>query len=202
MDNYKELSDKELISRWIKACDKEAYSEFVVRYRKIVDDNIRYRFKISPADVEDVAQTIFVNLLEGLMKFKGKCSVRAFIFKEKHYRSIDWTRKIKKHKIISLDKVALNSNEDFFESFIEKEEAKITKKAMEKALKELPKYCQKFIKLFALKGLSYEEISKKLGIPVGTLGSRSYRCFPLYRKVLANILLRMGVNRDYFREYL
>ena len=55
--------------------------------------------------------------------------------------------------------------------------------AVEKFLARLPETDGQILKLFYLEELSYEEISKRTGIPVNTIGKRKFRALTELRKI-------------------
>lgn len=184
------LSDKALISL-IKNGDKEAFSILIKRYEKKVL-NILYLQLGNTPDLEDLAQEVFIKVFKNVKNFRGESQFSTWLYRIAVNVSYDYKRKSK--DIYSLDDPLKEDEEDTFEkiipnndedplSIIEEEDLR---NKLRKLIKELPKEYQEVLILREYEGLSYEEISKILNCPIGTVESRLFRA----RKELKEKLLK------------
>lgn len=184
------LSDKALISL-IKNGDKEAFSILIKRYEKKVL-NILYLQLGNTPDLEDLAQEVFIKVFKNVKNFRGESQFSTWLYRIAVNVSYDYKRKSK--DIYSLDDPLKEDEEDTFEKIIPNNdedplsiiEGEELRNKLRKLIKELPKEYQEVLILREYEGLSYEEISKILNCPIGTVESRLFRA----RKELKEKLLK------------
>lgn len=185
------LSDKALISL-IKNGDKEAFSILIKRYEKKVL-NILYLQLGNTPDLEDLAQEVFIKVFKNVKNFRGESQFSTWLYRIAVNVSYDYKRKSK--DIYSLDDPLKEDEEDTFEKIIPNNndedplsiiEGEDLRNKLRKLIKELPKEYQEVLILREYEGLSYEEISKILNCPIGTVESRLFRA----RKELKEKLLK------------
>lgn len=76
--------------------EKEKEQRFIAVYRSYVDEVYRFicaRSGFNPDVAEDITQDIFVDVLEGLDKFKRLCSERTWVFRIARNKLNDFYRK-------------------------------------------------------------------------------------------------------------
>lgn len=184
------LSDKALISL-IKNGDKEAFSILIKRYEKKVL-NILYLQLGNTPDLEDLVQEVFIKVFKNVKNFRGESQFSTWLYRIAVNVSYDYKRKSK--DIYSLDDPLKEDEEDTFEKIIPNNdedplsiiEGEELRNKLRKLIKELPKEYQEVLILREYEGLSYEEISKILNCPIGTVESRLFRA----RKELKEKLLK------------
>lgn len=184
------LSDQSLISL-IKNGDKEAFNILVKRYEKKVL-NILYLQLGNIPDLEDLAQEVFIKIFKNIKGFRGEAKFSTWIYRITMNVAYDYKRKNK--EVYSLDEPMKEDEEDTFEKVVPSEEEdplsvverEDIRSKLQKLIRELPKEYQEVLILREYEGLSYEEISKVLKCPVGTVESRLFRA----RKELKEKLLR------------
>src|SRR5713226_7592124 len=71
--------DRDLVSRCLKG-DEKAFETIVDKYEKIVY-NVAVRMGTSPEDAEDVTQTVFIKVFEGLSSFNSKYKFFSWIYR-------------------------------------------------------------------------------------------------------------------------
>ncbi len=184
------LSDQSLISL-IKNGDKEAFNILIKRYEKKVL-NILYLQLGNIPDLEDLAQEVFIKIFKNIKGFRGEAKFSTWIYRITMNVAYDYKRKNK--EVYSLDEPMKEDEEDTFEKVVPSEEEdplsvvekEDIRSKLQKLIRELPKEYQEVLILREYEGLSYEEISKVLKCPVGTVESRLFRA----RKELKEKLLR------------
>jgi len=176
-----EVDDLALLEK-ARAGDAESFRALVVRYQRKV-------FAVALGIVKDqdlawdVAQDTFLRLHQHLHDFKGESAFSTWLFRIATHLSIDAVRRERSSKKEDLDTVdealvsegadgilatALGSNPQ--ESVLRKE---LVGK-MTEALGKLPAAHRAILVLREVEGLSYEELSERLGVPKGTVMSRLF----------------------------
>lgn len=74
-----QISDKELVQAILNG-DTERYAEVVERYQQLVT-NICYKLAGNKIDVEEVVQTVFVELYFSLTRFRFQAQLTTYIYK-------------------------------------------------------------------------------------------------------------------------
>ncbi len=74
-----QISDKELVQAILNG-DTERYAEVVERYQQLVS-NICYKLAGNKIDVEEVVQTVFVELYFSLTRFRFQAQLTTYIYK-------------------------------------------------------------------------------------------------------------------------
>lgn len=147
----------------------------------------------NPADAEDLTIEAFGKAFRNLESYTPKFAFSTWLFMIATNNCIDFIRKKK------ASPYPLDQNQDGMDNLTaniqsdlpDPEESLMNRQKIE-ALKEIvdqlkPRY-RKLIKLRYYKEYSYEEISSKLSIPIGTVKAQLYRA----KTLLYNILIKTG----------
>lgn len=186
------LEDYNLIDKAIKG-DQPAYERLMKKYYKLVN-NLIYRMIYNKDDVEDLTQEAFIKAFNSLDKFDHQFAFSTWLYKIASNNCIDYLRK-KKLNTISIDKEIDGEDEDLrFEipdsdyipdrNILETEKQVILKDAIE----SLPEKYKSVILLRHRDDMEYEEIAKKLNIPLGTVKAHIFRGRELLNKYLKDKL--------------
>ncbi|MTI58518.1 MAG: sigma-70 family RNA polymerase sigma factor [Firmicutes bacterium] len=191
-----EISDKELIKRF-RNNDESAFEELVLRYQKKVYNTV-LRMLSNLDDASDITQEIFIKVYQNLEKFKGQSSFSTWLFSIAGNHCRDELRKRQKElKRSSFDSIAEerketekvsdnNSNYQPEESSIKNEQFR----DIEIALSKLSIEYREPLVLRDIQGFTYDEISKILDLPAGTVKSRLSRARRKLRDNLSKISRR------------
>ena len=173
-DKFK-FSDEKLILRFQEG-DINAYNELVKRYRdRLLNFVFRYFNNIEQA--EDVVQDTLIKLYTHASYYKNVAKFSTWIFTIAKNNALTELRKNKRKKTDSLwtedgKVIDINSKEESLESKVQNE---IAIDQLNKFLDEIPENFRMAVVLRDFQELSYEEISKILEIPIGTIKSRINR---------------------------
>lgn len=153
---------------------KEIYTQFKEKLLRYVK-SIVYDRDIS----EDIVQETFIKFYENMENVKYP---NAFLYKVAKNKSIDYLRKKKREKEVPL--------EEENHSLINIEPVKIylLKSRIKEEIEKMPEVLKDIFILRDVHGYSYEEISKILKIPLGTVKSRISRARLFLRERLKNVL--------------
>ncbi len=156
--------------------DARAFEALVLKYQEKIFRLIQ-RLLSNPEAVEDLAQEVFIKAYRSLSTFRGGSSFYTWVYKialntcRNHYRGLG------RHP-----EGAVLEGESATESLLEKgasPEAEVFRaefwETVRCSLRELPHEQREAVVFCDLEGLSYEEISSVIGIPVGTVRSRLFR---------------------------
>jgi len=187
----KALHDYELVTRALKN-DQKAYAELLGRYR----DSIYFmllKMVNNPSDAEDLTIEAFGKAFRSIGQYTPNYAFSTWLFKIATNNCIDFIRK-KRSVTVSLDQTideddAL-SHSDSIRSDSLDPEMSLIKEQKVKVLREIvaklkPRY-RKLVELRYFEEYSYEEISKELDLPIGTVKAQLFRARELLYNILQN----------------
>jgi RNA polymerase sigma factor (sigma-70 family) len=195
MDVTKNLSDKgkhdyALVQRAINDQDQRAYAELMERYR----DSIYFmllKMVNNTDDADDLTIEAFGKAFKRLSQYTPAFAFSTWLFKIASNNAIDYIRK-KRIKALSLDQGYTNEDGDSI-GFEVKDDSLDPEEAFEKKQRILkmrevvsklkPRY-RELVEMRYFQELSYEEISKELDIPLGTVKAQLFRA----REFLYNLM--------------
>lgn len=186
----KALYDFKLVQAALENADQKAYAELMSRYRDAVFFML-LKMVNNKDDADDLTIEAFGKAFKRLQQYTPNYAFSTWLFKIASNNGIDFIRKKKAH-LVSIDKGFVNDEggevsldiksdvPDPEEKVMKKERIKLLRVVVEK-LK--PKYKQ-LIEMRYYEEMSYEEISIKLDLPLGTVKAQLFRA----REFLYNIL--------------
>ncbi|GDX40471.1 RNA polymerase sigma factor RpoE [Armatimonadota bacterium] len=188
-------TDTLLIQR-AQANDRTAFNEIVLRYKSKVYNYIS-RMVRSSADAEDLTQETFVRAYLSIHSFQSRASLNTWLFRIATNLCIDFSRKTKAHiQASSLSQTCYEdddtgSQRDILDVSYDPQRVLISKelgRELDTALSQLPEKLRTVILLYDMEGLSYEEISSIVNVPLGTVKSRIFNARAQLREALAPYL--------------
>lgn len=184
---YNKVESDEALLKAVKNGDCESFNPLIERY-KLPLYKVMYRMVLNRDDAEDLVEEAFIKAYRSIKRFDTD---RPFY---------SWLRRIAVNNAINfLKKERRNLTEPL--EFVEKSlsngrnnpvamtEQKMMKERINEAMGRLPKEFRIIMSLKVEKDLSYDEISRALKIPKGTVMSRLARA----RQKLRHILNEMKV---------
>lgn len=188
----KAVYDYKLIRAALDNGDQKAYAELMGRYRETVFFML-LKMVNNKDDAEDLTIEAFGKAFKRLHQYTPSFAFSTWLFKIATNNCIDFLRRKKQHaNTLSIDKpfafedgneITLDirtSAPDPEENAMRKEKIKMMHDVVEK-LK--PRY-RELVKLRYFEELSYEEISQRLDLPIGTVKAQLFRA----REFLFNIM--------------
>lgn len=174
MDN---MSDVQLVKR-IQEGDVLGFEEFVRKYQK------RLWFFVSklvyqPHLVEEIIQDALFSFYQHIDQVDTGKTISTYLFSIAKYAAIDRLRKERKTVHLEDFEIAYE-DESLYEQLTRQEDAQ----KIQVALKKIPQAQQNIIRLYFFDELSYEEISRTLGIPINTVRTNLRRAKNALYKVL------------------
>lgn len=169
-----EARDRELVQR-IGGGDEEAFRGLFGRYAPSAMALAR-RVARQPFLAEEIVQEAFLAVWRNPSGYdQQRGSVRAWLMGMVHHRAVDAVRREESQRrraeesMVSDPVVSPDPADDVVDAIDLPEE----RKAMRAALDELPREQRQVIELMYFGGLSQTKISEQLGLPLGTVKSRT-----------------------------
>ena len=176
MPDKVQYSDKELILRFQQG-DELAYVELVNRYRNRLK-NFVFRFVGSFEEAEDIVQDTFVKLYQKKDYYRPISAFSTWIFTIASNLAKTELRKRKRRKVSYLSQIGMEEK-DFDipveDTTDEETVGEYTESQIQGAIQSLQLHFRTALILRDIEELSYEEISKILDVPLGTIKSRINR---------------------------
>ena len=176
MPDKVQYSDKELILRFQQG-DELAYVELVNRYRDRLI-NFVFRFVGSFEEAEDIVQDTFVKLYQKKDYYRPISEFSTWIFTIASNLAKTELRKRKRRKVSYLSQIGMQEK-DFDipveDTTDEETVGEYTESQIQDAIQSLQLHFRTALILRDIEELSYEEISKILDVPLGTIKARINR---------------------------
>lgn len=154
-----------------------------------IDGALRGSFWSVRAEWEDLRQEVRIRVLDNLRheRFRGDAALHTYVHRIAHHVAIDLCRRAARRpradSQVGPEVPTAGPNE---------QERFIARDLLEKVLRGLPEEDRRLIELIHGQHLSYTEVSRLLGIPVGTVKIRMFRC----RQRLVDERRRLGASRN------
>lgn len=181
-DPYRSSSIADLVAG-ARSGDERAWDEIVRRHTALVLARAR-EFRLSPQHTEDVAQTVWLNLLEHLDRLREPEALPGWISTTTRHECLRVVRVARRSVPVDPQGGRLDGQvtTDMDEGIVEAERYR----ALRDGLAELPEHQRDLLVLLASDPpLSYAEISARLGLPVGSIGPTRSRGLARLRRTAA-----------------
>jgi len=170
-------TDEELIARFQEG-DEQAYVELVNRYRNRLMSFI-YRFVNDMEKAEDLVQDTLMKLYTHRNYYRNIAKFSTWIYTIAGNLAKTELRRKKRHKVTNLSQMGFEE-QDYQLPAVEPEtgeaaQSHYAEKQIQNAIQELPLHFRTVVILRDIQELSYEEISKIVDVPLGTVKSRINR---------------------------
>lgn len=184
--------DIELIQQCLDKSDEawdRLYRKYAGRVRAFVSSP---KWRFTPHEAEETVQEIFLQLFRALPQFKQEASLNTFLSNISKHTCISIMRKKFAQKREGELKSLYLDDDDNFLQIEDKgstpEEILIGREQINRILEKIPllsRECIEIIKLRYFQNYPYDAISKKFGLPIGTICSRISRCIAKLKKISA-----------------
>ncbi len=177
---------EDVLVKRAKKGDVVAFSELVKRYERYVI-NLVYRTLGRSEDAEDIAQEAFVKAFLNIKKFKEESKFSTWLSRIVVNLCMDKVREKGNREENLEEGVWLTIPQSSYYSPEETLERMEIQERVRDALINLPKDLRIVFVLREFEGLSYQEISEMLNIPIGTVESRLYRARMKLKSLLSDL---------------
>jgi RNA polymerase sigma-70 factor (ECF subfamily) len=156
--------------------DNKKFEEIYIKFKNPLKSFV-FRIIGDRDKAEDIVQEVFLKFFRNRKKIYAD---KAWLYKVAKNLSIDYLRKEKRKGLIYF-----SDDEDFY---YDPFKIFVLKMRLKKALFRIKREFREVFILREIEGYSYEEISKVLSIPIGTVKSRLRRAREYLRKELKDVL--------------
>lgn len=192
------LHVEELVAR-AQTGDEWAFEQLVNEFSGRIYNYVS-RMVQDPTEAQDVAQETFVRAYQALKSFRGASSFQTWLYRIASNLAIDAARRRKRRQaeVVSIEEpiesaedteVARDFPDELGRTPDEELESAETRREVWEAIAELSDKLRPVIILYDLQGLSYQEIARVLGCPMGTVKSRLFNARSQLREKLRERLL-------------
>lgn len=181
-------TDRQLINRLLSG-SSAGWVDFVDRYAPLVTQVVRHTahahsLKLNPDDLDDLTADVFAALLErdlGTIRgFRGRSSFATYltvVIRRIALRKLTQRRYLQAFGHVKAHQSSLVSGEpDAVSRQVDAQDE------VDSLMVRLPESMRSVLSMFFLKGESYQSISRKLGVPVNSIGPTIARAKALLRR--------------------
>ena len=186
------VDDAEIIRR-VRAGDADAFGALVEKYGGRIQRLVR-GFVRNEKDAEDVVQDSFVKAFARLDRFDGRSAFFTWLYRIAANTSMDHNKKVRRRPP-ALPLEAPRGDEDGLTGIsppargpspLQGAMTGELRKSIDEALASLPDIYREVIVLREMEGLSYDDMSRAIGVSRGTIESRLFRARERLRHRLAH----------------
>lgn len=182
-------SDNQLVEQAVQG-DTAAFEQLVYRFQDRLVRSLEHSLG-SRDDALEIAQQAFLAAWRNIGSFRGQSGFYSWLYRIAHNLAVTHHRQ-NRHPTVSLDALSEDSGLNVADraashSPSEELERQDDLSLIRKALSQIPEEFRQPLILKEIDGFSYEEISRILDVPMGTVRSRIFRA----RQELAERLKRM-----------
>ena len=159
--------------------DTNAFGQLVVRHQRTVF-NIAYRLTGNRQEAEDVAQDTFVKAYQALGRFDPQRPFAPWLYRIATNTALNWTKRRHPEATVNEEITIADAAPNPESQTIANE----TSERLRAAIAELSPNYRAAIELRHFQGLSYQEMSQVLGIPLSDVKSWLFRARRRLRKAL------------------
>jgi len=178
-------TDPELVRDCLKG-DEHAWRNLIAKYSRLVY-SIPFRYGMPSSDADDIFQATFTIAFRELRQLRNQASLSAWLITITRRECLRLLRLRHAHDELGED------IEDEQTSAPEQVERWEQQHVVHLGLTQLDERCRALLLALFIQAPTprYEQISSKLGIPLGSIGPTRARCF----KKLQAILTNLGIDR-------
>lgn len=175
----------------VKAGDHAAFAELVERHQNAVVGTVA-KMLGRPDDAEDVAQQVFLRLWKSAPRYKPTAKFTTFLFTITRNLVFNETRRKKRRKEHSLDEQEDEWNQSLAapssESPDQSAQHEELRRAVDKAIADLPEKQRMAVILRRYEHMAYEDIAATLDLSVSAVKSQLFRARTTLREALGSFL--------------
>jgi RNA polymerase sigma factor (sigma-70 family) len=191
MTEYSELPDEELVFA-CRSGDDSAWDVLVERYERLVY-TIPSRYGLTPTEIDDVFQSVWLSLLKNLDKLREPDRVSAWLVTTARRECWERRRGADYERTITTDFDTLLLDREGNE--LPPEEVVVTYRqyqTLQQGMENLGDRCRRLLQLlyYDTSVPSYADVAETLDMPIGSIGPMRARCLKKLRGILN------GLNGD------
>lgn len=171
------LTDADLVARVLLDEDQNAFSELVRRHQSAVRGLLRQLTRSDLALADDLAQEAFIRAYKNIRSFRGEAKFSTWLYRIAYNCFREDARRRK--ELVGIDETQLEAEQD------PQTVDPALRHDLARALQLLPLHERTAVVLCCQNGLSHDEASRVLDIPLGTVKTNVLRGREKLKKALA-----------------
>ena len=171
------LTDADLVARVLLDDDHHAFSELVRRHQSAIRGLLRNLTRTDAALADDLAQETFLKAFKNIGSFRGEAKFSTWLYRIAYNCFREEARKRK--ELVGIDETQLEAEQD--PNTVDP----ALRQDLMHALNLLPLHERTAVLLCCQNGLSHDEASRVLDIPLGTVKTNVLRGREKLKKTLA-----------------
>jgi len=176
----RQVTDEMIIQKVLMG-DKDAFSELVVQYQRLVFHVAHYYLK-NADDVDDAAQEVFLRSYKSLSRYNPEFKFSTWLSSITKNYCLDVLRKKNKIALVDIDDcVFLTAEHDTPEELCLQSEER---EQLHSAVAGLPVHYQEVVNLYHEQGLCYLDIADRMSKPLSIVKNRLMRARRMLQKSL------------------
>ena len=188
MTEYSELPDEELVVA-CRSGDDSAWDVLVERYERLVY-TVPSRYGITPTEIDDVFQSVWLSLLKNLDKLREPDRVSAWLVTTARRECWERRRGADYERTVTTDFDTLLLDREGNE--LPPEEVVTTYRqyqTLQQGMESLGDRCRRLLQLlyYDTSVPSYADVAETLDMPIGSIGPMRARCLKKLRGILNNL---------------
>lgn len=185
MTEYSELPDEELVVA-CRTGDDNAWDTLVERYERLVY-TIPARYGLTPSEIDDVFQSVWLSLLKNLEKLREPDRVSAWLVTTARRECWERRRGADYERTVTTDLDTLLMDREGNE--LPPEEVVATYgqyQSLQQGMENLGDRCRRLLQLlyYDTRVPSYADVAEILDMPIGSIGPMRARCLKKLRGIL------------------
>ncbi len=190
--------DEQLLIKKAQKGDIKSFEKLILQYENIIY-NICIKILKNEQEAYDATQEVCIKIWKQINNFEGKSKFSTWVYRIASNQCLDILRKQRNQKVVSIHQNTTDDEwimevEDTTQDILKHIENIELQDTLKLALQELTPEHKSIIVLRDVQDYSYDEISQRLDISLGTVKSRLSRA----RQTLKNILLQ---DKEPFRSF-
>jgi RNA polymerase sigma-70 factor (ECF subfamily) len=172
------VTEAELIARVVQSRDRDAFGALVVQHQSSVRNFLRHLTRGDAARADDLAQDTFVQAYRAVTRFQGRSTFSSWLLGIAHNL---WRNDRRRVPLVTLEPEQV----DEMAAVPSTTRLSDLRHDIALALRRLPPDEQPVVHLFYRQGLTHEEISLILNLPLGTVKTHLNRSRDKLRTLLS-----------------
>jgi RNA polymerase sigma-70 factor (ECF subfamily) len=165
--------DRDLV-RKVRSRDEEAFRALFRRYGPLAK-GLAFRVVRQSSMAEEIVQEAFLALWRDPGAYReDRGSFRSWLLATVHHRAVDLVRREEAQRRRGQERRSAPAfEEDIADSVVERVDLAETRERVREALEDIPAPQRQVLEFMYFEGKSQTEIAKELGLPLGTVKSRT-----------------------------
>lgn len=141
-------------------------------------------------DAEDITQEVFLHVYKNIEMVSSHENLGGYVFQVAKFKKLNYARKMmtkKKREVVEFDDNRSHAPDVFAQIEMDRDRAIDESKYVDRVIEKLDKDSKEFYRLYYIKGLSYKEVSRYLGVSETSLRMKNLRLKRRLKGITANI---------------